>query len=544
MNLKWRHPRLSTNGSHALTSGPRFLILAALSLGGCATTQQSAPSASIADPVPSVVPPPRIVQLDPSYALTAEQACQRILAEDQRLRSVIALNPRLDEQARVLDTAQGSARKPNFAVLLKDNIETADQPTTAGSLALAGNNTGRDAPIVARLRAAGALILGKTNLSEWANIRSTNSISGWSAVGGQTRNPYALDRNTCGSSSGSGAAVAAGYADYAIGTETDGSITCPAAMNGVVGLKPTMGLVSRTHIVPISESQDTAGPMTRTVAQAAELLAVIAGSDPADPATVEADRRKANYVADLSAEALKGKRIAVLRFAAGFGTDAAFDQALGQLRQAGAVLVEVKQFKPTGSFGDDEYQVLLTEFREGLNAYLKSSPAAVPKTLAEIIAFNAANPATEMPLFGQEIFEAAEKTKGLADPAYKKARANSLRIASTDLDRLLKGVDAIVFPTRPAAWKIDAVHGDVSPGGNGIGSMAAVAGYPHLTVPMGLVRGLPVGLSFIGPKWSDGRLLGFGHAFEMVRGPFPAPRLLPSIETSPEVAPALEPQRR
>jgi amidase len=466
------------------------------------------------------------------------------MAEDAKLRSVIALNPNLQAQDAARRARGLAPERSRLHVFIKDNIETADQPTTAGSLALAANNTGRDAPIVARLRAAGALILGKTNLSEWANIRSSQSISGWSAVGGQTRNPYALDRNTCGSSSGSAAAVAAGYSAYAIGTETDGSITCPAAMNGVVGLKPTLGLVSRTHIIPISESQDTAGPMTLTVAHAAELLTIIAGSDPLDPATREANAKKADYAAGLSPDALRGKRIAVLRFATGFGTDAAFETALGQLRAAGAELVEVKDFKPTGDFGNDEYQVLLSEFRAGLNAYLASSPAPLPvRSLADVIAFNAANAGAEMPLFGQDIFETAEKTKGLADPAYRKARANSLRIATTDLDRLLKGVDAIVFPTRPAAWKIDAVHGDVSPGGNGIGSMAAVAGYPHLTVPMGLVRGLPVGLSFIGPKWSDGRLLGFGHAFELQRGPFPNPRLLPSIEASPEIAPALEPQR-
>jgi amidase len=527
-----------------LTSGPRILFLAALSLGGCATTSSVPSQGSIADPIGAAVPPAPIIQAEPSYARTASAAAQRIAEQDRQLHAVIALNPRLDKQARALDAAPADTRAPDFAVLLKDNIETRDQPTTAGSLALAGNNTGRDAPIVTRLRAAGALILGKTNLSEWANIRSNNSISGWSAVGGQTRNPYALDRNTCGSSSGSGAAVAAGYADYAIGSETDGSITCPASMNGVVGLKPTMGLVSRTHIIPISESQDTAGPMTRTVAQAARLLTVIAGSDPADPATVEADRRKTNYAAGLSADALRGKKIAVLRFAAGFGTDAVFEQALAQLKQAGAELIEIKAFKPTGNYGGDEYAVLLTELKAGMKSYLESSPAAGPKTLADLIAFNKANAATEMPLFAQETFEEAEKTKGLADPAYKKARANSLRITSTDLDRLLKGVDAVVFPTRPAAWKIDAVHGDMSPGGNAVGSMAAVAGYPHLTVPMGLVRGLPVGLSFVGPKWSDGRLLGFGHAFELVRGPFPRPNFYPSIEASPEVAPALEPQRR
>lgn len=527
-----------------MTKGPCALALVTFLLGGCAARsplpvalpqQPQVAGGEVAPPAPPAPP-----------ASEAAEAIARIRAINPKVNAVIAISPGAE--------AEGAAKKGvapregewlhGKPVLLKDNIETRDLPTTAGSLALAGNSTGRDAPIVARLRAAGAVVVGKTNLSEWANIRSNNSISGWSAVGGQTRNPYALDRNTCGSSSGSGAAVAAGFADYAIGTETDGSITCPASMNGVVGLKPTMGLVSRTHIVPISESQDTAGPMTRTVAQAAELLTVIAGTDPADPATAEADRRKANYQDGLSADALKGKKIAVLRSASGFGTEAAFDEALGKLRQAGAELIEIKEFKPTASYGADEYQVLLTELREGMNAYLKSSPAPGPKTLAELIAFNSANAATEMPLFAQETFEAAEKTKGLSDPAYKKARANSLRITSTDLDRLLQGVDAIVFPTRPAAWKIDAVHGDVSPGGNGIGSMAAVAGYPHLTVPMGLVRGLPVGLSFVGPKWSDGRLLAFGHAFEQVRGPFPRPGFLPSIETSPEVAPALEPQRR
>ena len=516
-----------------MTNGSRILILAALLLGGCATVaEQPGPTATAAVAASTEAPPPP----PPTPALHMPWTN---MEEDRNLRSVIALNPNLHQQE-----AARTAGNRRLQVFIKDNIETADQPTTAGSLALAANNTGRDAPIVARLRAAGALILGKTNLSEWANIRSSQSISGWSAVGGQTRNPYALDRNTCGSSSGSGAAVAAGYSAYAIGTETDGSITCPASMTGVVGLKPTLGLVSRTHIIPISESQDTAGPMTLTVEQAAELLTIIAGSDPADPATREADARKSDYVAGLSPDALRGRRIAVLRFAAGFGTDAAFETALGHLRAAGAELVEIKEFRPTASFGDAEYQVLLTEFKAGLNAYLQGSPASIPvRSLADVIAFNEANAPREMPLFGQDIFLEAEKTKGLADLAYRKARADSLRIASTDLDRLLKGVDAVVFPTRPAAWKIDTVHGDVSPGGNGIGSMAAVAGYPHLTVPMGLVRGLPVGLSFIGPKWSDGRLLAFGHAFEQRRGDFPRPRFLPSIEQAPEVAPALQPQR-
>ncbi len=518
-----------------MTNGRWYLCFVPFLIGDYATA-----SATIAPAVAQKVADPELRWID---GVRAAQA--RVAERDKQLHAIIALDPTALAQAERVQRAP-MLRQPMFGhhVLLKDNIEVAGLPTTAGSLALAANATGRDAAIVTRLRAAGAVILGKTNLSEWANIRSNSSISGWSAVGGQTRNPHALDRNTCGSSSGSGAAVAAGYADYAIGTETDGSITCPAAMTGVVGLKPSMGLVSRTHIVPISESQDTAGPMTRTVAQAAELLTVIAGSDPGDPATGEADKRRTDYSAGLSPDALKGKRIAVLRFAGGFGTNRPFDAALDTLRKAGAELIEIKEFKPSGDFGEAEYLVLLTEFKVGLDAYLKGSPANIPvRSLADVIAFNATYADREMPLFGQDVFEAAEKTKGLTDPAYRKARADSRRIAKADLDRLLKGVDAIVFPTRPAAWKIDAVHGDVSPGGNGIGSMAAVAGYPHLTVPMGQILGLPVGLSFVGPKWADGSLLAMGHAYEWARGVLPRAGFLPSIETSPEVAPTLEPQR-
>ena len=522
-------------------NGPRFAAAAtALLLAACSTVpvaQQPGPQ-----PVAAAAPAPAPTYRGPAEEAAA-QAVERIRSIDPQLNSVIAIDPTWQEQARRIDAAGVRGPLAGKPVLIKDNIDTLGPlPTTAGSLALANNVTNRDSPLVARLRAAGAIIIGKTNLSEWANIRSSNSISGWSAVGGQTRNPYALDRNTCGSSSGSGAAVAAGLVSMAVGTETDGSITCPAAMNGVVGLKPTLGLIPRTHIVPISESQDTAGPMTATVAEAAAMLTVMAGSDPADPATREADTRKIDYAAALSPDALRGKRIGVLRFATGFGTNEAFDKALETLKAAGAELVEIKEFKG-GNFGDAEFQVLLTEFKAGLNDYLKSSPAPLPaRTLAEVIAFNQANAAREMPLFGQDIFEMAEKTKGLADPAYRKARADSLRMAGAEgIDRLLKqnNVVALVAPSRPAAWKIDAVHGDVSPGGNGVGSMAAVAGYPHLTVPMGMIRGLPVGISFFGPKWSDSLLLQLGFAYEQARGPLPAPRLLPSIEQSPEIAPAL-----
>lgn len=496
--------------------------------------------------------PPRIAAgSTPSVAVVGEAeaatlaAISRVRRIDPQVGSVIALDPTALDQARRVD---GSAKRGALAgqpILIKDNIDTAGPlPTTAGSLALLNNVTNRDAPLVARLRAAGAIILGKTNLSEWANIRSGKSISGWSAVGGQTRNPYALDRNPCGSSSGSGAAVAAGLVRMAIGTETDGSITCPAAINGIVGFKPTVGLVSRTHIIPISISQDTAGPMTATVREAAMLLTAIAGSDPADPATREADQRRDDYADGLNANSLKGARLGVMRFASGFGTDAAFEMALATFRARGAILVEIKQFDDR-QIGGNELTVLLAELKDGLGKYLRSSPAQIPvRSLADVIAFNRAHAPQEMALFGQELFEQAEKTNGLGDPGYRKARAASYRAAGPHgIDRILKQhkLDALVGPTMPAAWKIDAIHGDQISGG-GAGSLAAVAGYPHLTVPMGMVKGLPVGLSFIGPKWSDALMLSLGFAFEQARAPMPPPSFLKSIEEGPLVAPLLRPQ--
>jgi len=473
-------------------------------------------------------------------------AIARVQAIDPRIHSVIALDPTAMEQARRIDQSRRSGGIAGEPVLLKDNIEAAGPlPTTAGSLALANNVTNRDAPLVARLRAAGAVILGKTNLSEWANIRSNHSISGWSAIGGQTRNPWALDRNPCGSSSGSGAAVAAGLVRMAIGTETDGSVTCPAALNGIVGLKPTVGLVSRTHVVPISHSQDTPGPMAASVREAAMLLSAIAGSDPADPATRDADRHRTDYAALLDANSLKGKRIGVMRFASGFGTDAAFETALAVLRERGATLVEIKKFDDQ-SKGGDELKVLLTELKADLATYLKGSPAPIPvRSLADVIAFDKANAKAEMPLFGQDTFEDAQKAKGLSDPAYKKAREASFRAAGPNgIDRLLKQYDvvALVGPTMPPAWLVDPVNGDQSTGG-GAGSLAAVAGYPHLTVPMGLVKGLPVGLSFMGSKWSEARLLSLGYAYEQARGAFPRPKFYRTIDESPEIAPALLPRR-
>ena len=476
----------------------------------------------------------------------AEQAIQRIDAIDKRLHAVLAIDPTWRAQAQAVDALPSIGPLAGQPILIKDNIEAAGPlPTTAGSLALNDNVTGRDATLVARLRKAGMIIVGKTNLSEWANIRDNGSISGWSAVGGQTRNPYALTRNPCGSSSGSGAAVAAGLVDYAIGTETNGSITCPASVNGIVGFKPSVGLVSRTHIVPISVTQDTAGPMTRTVRQAAEIMNTIAGSDPADPATADAARKKADYVAALDASSLKGKRLGVMRFASGFGTDAALDRALTILRAYGAEIVEIKEF---GGPKEEpkQLELLLTEFKAGLNAYLATTPPTVKtRTLADVIAFNKANP-RELALFGQELFVKAEATKGVDDPEYMKWRDQGITYAGADgIDRLMKAnkLDALIGPTVSAAWPIDAVHGDQYPGGGG-GYLAAMAGYPHLTVPMGQVKGLPVGLSFIGPKWSDALILSLGYAYEQARGPLPGPRFLPSIEEEPEVAPLLEPVRR
>src|SRR4051812_10324863 len=357
-------------------------------------------------------------------------ALERIARIDTSLHSVIAIDPTAIDQARRVDASNLRGPLAGQPVLIKDNIESAGPlPTTAGSLALAANVTGRDAPLVARLRAAGAIVIGKTNLSEWANIRSNRSISGWSAVGGQVHNPWALDRNPCGSSSGSGAAVAAGLVRLAIGTETDGSITCPAAINGIVGLKPSVGLVSRTHIVPISHSQDTAGPMAASVKEAAELLTIIAGSDSADAATAEADRHKADYAALLDANSLKGKRIGVMRFASGFGTDTAFETALAILRERGATLVEIKKFDDS-AIGKNELPVLLTELKADMAKYLKGSPASIPvRSLADVIAFDKVHARQEMALFGQETFEQAQKAKGLNDPAYKKARAASFNAA-------------------------------------------------------------------------------------------------------------------
>jgi amidase len=488
-----------------------------------------------------------------SEALVREDLA-RIAALDRagpRLNAVIALNPHALADARKLDAERkaGHVRGPlhGIPVLLKDNIESDDgTATTAGSLALKDNVTGRDAPIVRRLTAAGAVILGKANLSEWANFRSTHSISGWTGIAGLVRNPYSLDRTACGSSAGSGAAVAAGLVTLAVGTETDGSVTCPAASNGVVGLKPTVGLVSRTYVVPISPEQDTPGPMTRTVSDAAAMLAALAGSDPADPWTKDADAHKVDYLAGLKPDALQGARIGILRMTVGRSpqTDLVFEDALAALRKAGAVLVEVKGLDDAalGAIAANEGEALRAEFKASLNTYLATaSPKVTARTLDALMAFDSKEP-RETPLFGQEIFEQSAKAPPITDAGYLQRRADARRLARAALDKMLQenNVEALVGPSTGPASIVDPIDGSRSLGS--YSTLPAVSGYPHLTVPMGNVSGLPVNISFLGPAWSEARLLALGFAFEQATHARINPLFLPNIGARPEIAKAYDPR--
>jgi amidase len=453
-----------------------------------------------------------------------------------RLGAVIEVNPDALRSAEQLDRERASGHLRGalhgVPILLKDNIDTDDAlHTTAGSLALLDSMPRRDAFIVQRLRAAGALILGKTNMSEWANYRSKHASSGWSARGGQTRNPYELDRNPCGSSSGSAVGVAADLTLVAVGTETDGSITCPAAVNGIVGIKPTLGLVSRSGIIPIAASQDTAGPMARSVADAAALLNVLAGYDPDDPATLPLrDHPPPDFRAALRADALQGVRVGVLRDYAGFhdDTDVRFNQALDALRALGAIIIDPVSIATRGKFSDDEATVLRYEFKDGINRYLSSRRGAAPRDLAELIDFNDSHRAQEMPWFGQDLFLDAQRQGPLTDSAYLEAQARSRRLAGAEgIDATLSRdhLDVLVAPTLGPAWLTDWIDGDHSVGGH-ISSAPAVAGYPHITVPMAAVHGLPLGLSFIGTAWSDAALIGYAYAYEQAthfRRPPPLP---------------------
>ena len=472
-----------------------------------------------------------------------EQYLERIAAMDRTgasLHAILETNPDALTAAEQLDrerTARG-ARGPlhGIPVLLKDNIDTADRmTTTAGSLALEGSVPPHDSHVAERLRAAGAILLAKANMSEWANIRSTRSTSGWSARGGQCRNPYLLDRNPCGSSSGSAAAVSANFGAVAIGTETDGSIVCPASANGVVGIKPTVGLVSRAGIIPISHTQDTAGPLCRTVADAAALLGALAGADPRDKATAAAaGHLKADYTKFLDRAGLRGARIGVAR-AKFFGysdvTDRLGEAALGVLRGEGAILVDPADIPHAGEYDDPELEVLLFELKADLGAYLATlGPTAPVRTLADVIAFNEREREREMPYFAQELFVRAEAKGPLTTPAYRKALTTCGRLARKDgIDVVMAKhrLDAIVAPTGNPAWPTDLVNGDHFTGSSS--TPAAVAGYPSVSVPMGYAWGLPVNLSFFGRAWSEPTLIRLAYAFEQITMHRKPPRFLPTL---------------
>lgn len=456
------------------------------------------------------------------------------------LRSVIETNPEAMKIAAALDAERkaGQVRGPlhGLPILVKDNIETGDlMVTSAGSLALAKHRARRDAFIVERLRLAGAVVLGKTNLSEWANFRSTKSSSGWSGRGGQCRNPYALDRNPCGSSSGSGAATAANLCVAAIGSETDGSIVCPSSANGLVGIKPTLGLVSRAGIIPIAHSQDTAGPMARTVADAAALLSAITGVDPRDNSTIPSSGRgAADYTSFLDKAGLRGARIGIgRRF---FGKDARVDQimegVIAAMKDAGAVMVDDCELSPGQEYGDSEFEVLLYEFKADLNAFLATAdPALGIRSIEDVIRFNDENKAKSMPFFGQEIFLQAVKKGGLDSKEYKDALAKNLKASREDgIDKALAKdrLDAILAPTGGPAWLIDLVNGD-SFSGVSSSQPPAVAGYPAITVPAGFISGLPIGMTLMGPAWSEGALIKYAYAFEQATRHRKAPTLARTV---------------
>jgi amidase len=449
----------------------------------------------------------------------------RIEAIDKKgpiLNSVIEINPDALAIAKAMDDERkaGKTRGPlhGIPILIKDNIDTADKmQTTAGALAMEGHIAANDSFVVKKLRAAGAVIIGKTNLSEWANFRSSKSCSGWSSRGGQTKNPYILDHNPCGSSSGSGVAVAANLCTVAVGTETDGSVTCPASVNGIVGLKPTVGLVSRSGIIPISATQDTAGPMGRTVKDVAILLGVMTGTDTTDAITKESEGKAlTDYTTFLDANALKGKRIGIDKKPQGDNQYmlALMQNAKDLLKQQGAEIVEIEYFDRIGKLGDAEFEVLQYEFKDGLNKYLAATNAKV-KTLADIIAFNKTNEDKAMPYFKQETLESSEKKGDLNSKEYKEALQKSHTSSKQLLDEVMKQnkLDAICGLTMGPACSIDTIYGDRW-GDVFLTMPAAISGYPHISVPCGLVYELPVGLSFFGPAYSEGILLSIAYAYE------------------------------
>lgn len=538
---------------YSLTNRFRLVLSVVVLVGGVSYTARSFQQAQLAEP--GALAEVQVADLQrqmtggtlTSRALV-EQYLSRIEAIDRSgpsLHSFIEVNPealadadRLDEERRA-----GRVRGPlhGIPVALKDNIATAAPlHTTAGSLALAGHTAPRDAFVAERLRAAGAVILGKTNLSEWANFRSTHSTSGWSARGGQTRNPYALDRNPSGSSSGSAVAVSANLVTVAVGTETDGSIVSPASVNGLVGIKPTLGLVSRTGIVPIAHSQDTAGPMARTVADAATLLTALAAPDAADRATSTAPTQHVDYARGLDENGLRGARIGVVRnrlFGSNAAADALAAAAIAVMAEHGAVIVDPAPIPTLGQFDDSEFDVLLYEFKSDLPRFFDWwGPGAPVRTLADVIAFNRSHADQELQYFGQELLERSAQKGSLSEPAYTSALAKNHRLAATQgIDAVMSAqrLDALVAPTGGPAWLTDLVNGD---GGTatlpGPSTVTAVAGYPHVTVPMGFDHGLPLGLSFFGRAWSEATLIKLAYAYEQATHHRKAPTFAPSAAVS------------
>ena len=516
----------------------------------CAIDRPRGAGAQSADPTDFELNEATIQQLQAAMASGERSArsiteayLERIASFDRQgptLRSVIETNPDALSIADQLDQERqaGSVRGPlhGVPILVKDNIDTADRmTTTAGSYALEGSIPPQDSFVAQRLREAGAIILGKANLSEWANIRSNQSSSGWSGRGGQCGNPYALDRNPCGSSSGSGAATSANFAAAAIGTETNGSVVCPSSANGLVGIKPTVGLVGRSGIIPISHTQDTAGPMARTVVDAAAILSALIGVDPRDAVTnASQGNAHADYTEFLDAGGLQGARIGVARQFLGFNpdVDALMESAIEALSQAGAVIVDPADIPTRQQMREPSFQILLYELKADMAAYLATlGPSAPVRTLADIIAFNEANADREMPYFGQDIFIEAEEKGPLTEPEYLEAVADARRLSREEgIDAVMNEhrLDAIIGPTGGPAWKTDLVNGDHFGGSSS--SPAAISGYPNITVPAGFVFGLPVGISFFGRAWSEPVLLRIAYAFEQATRHRQAPGFLPSLE--------------